>query len=203
MTVTLIDYGAGNLRSVEKALRAAGAPDVCVTGNAADLAQASRIVLPGVGAFGACIAGLAALPGMVDSLHHAVRQRALPFLGICVGMQLMAESGEEFGTHAGLGWVRGHVRRMTPAGLKVPHMGWNHVEPRADSSALVQPGAAYFVHSFALTDADPADIAATTGYGGPVIAAVQRENMLGVQFHPEKSQGYGLALLGRFLEWRP
>ena len=201
MTLTLIDYGAGNLHSVANALKAAGASDVVVTDDAAAVAKADRIVLPGVGAFGACAAALRAVPGMVEALEQRVRRDAVPFLGICVGMQLMADTGEEHGTHAGLGWVRGTVRHLTPAdaAAKVPHMGWNDVVP-ASAHPLIEPGEAYFLHSYAF---DGADVLATTEHAGPITAAIGRENMLGVQFHPEKSQRYGLALLERFLSWKP
>jgi glutamine amidotransferase len=206
MVVALIDYGAGNLRSAAKALEAAGAPSVLVTASPAEVRRADRIVLPGVGAFGACAAALRAVPGMEEALNEAVRARGRPFLGICVGMQLMADEGHEFGVHKGLGWVPGAVRRMAPldaggAPLKIPQIGWNQVDPRPGS--LVAPGYAYFVHSYALEAANPADVAGTASYGGPITAAVQRDTMLGVQFHPEKSQGYGLALLTRWLAWNP
>lgn len=201
MTVALIDYGAGNLRSAAKALEAAGASRVLVTSNPQDLVQAERIVLPGVGTFGCCMAALTSIEGMLPALEDSVRRRAIPFLGICVGMQLMADSGHEFGIHEGLGWIGGQVRRMTPAGLKIPQIGWNLLEPR--SGNLVQPGYAYFVHSYAFHPTVQRDIAAVIDYGGPVVAAVQRDNMLGVQFHPEKSQAAGLALLSRWLNWNP
>ncbi len=203
MTLALIDYGAGNLRSVENALRAAGADDVAVTADAAAVRAAERIVLPGVGAFAASMAALAALPGMVDALNGRVRGDGVPFLGICVGMQLMADAGEEFGRHPGLGWVPGTVARLAPADAqaRVPHMGWNDVDVAGDHP-VVAGGEAYFLHSFALRADDPADVLATTDHGGAVTAAVARGNMVGVQFHPEKSQGYGLALLRRFLGWR-
>ena len=206
MAVVLIDYGAGNLRSAAKALEKAGAGAVRLSSDPRDLAGAERIVLPGVGAFGACASALRAIDGMEDALNEAVIIRRLPFLGICVGMQLMADEGHEFGIHKGLGWVRGVVERMTPAGashpkLKIPQIGWNDVEPR--DKTLVLPGYAYFVHSYALCAAHPGDIAAHCHYGEPVVAAVQRENLLGVQFHPEKSQAYGLDLLARWLAWRP
>jgi glutamine amidotransferase len=202
VVVALIDYGAGNLRSAAKALEAAGAGAVTVTASPTEVLAAERIVLPGVGAFGACAAALRAVPGMEEALNEAVVARGRPFLGICVGMQLMAGEGHEFGVHRGLGWIAGAVRRMVPAGLKVPQIGWNMVSP-ADDTGLVQPGHAYFVHSYALDAADPADVIGTADYGGPVTAAVQRDSMLGVQFHPEKSQAYGLALLARWLAWRP
>lgn len=201
MAVILIDYGAGNLRSAANALETAGASSVIVSSDPKAIARADRIVLPGVGAFGACASALRAIPGMEEALADAVLNRAIPFLGICVGMQLMADEGLEFGAHKGLGWIGGQVRRMEPKGLKVPQIGWNMVEPT--TPGLIQPGYAYFVHSYALQANDPGQIAATTDYSGPVTAAVQRDNMLGVQFHPEKSQAYGLALLHRWLQWRP
>ena len=201
MAVALIDYGAGNLRSAAKALEAAGAGRVSVTADPEAVLAADRVVLPGVGAFGACAAALRAIPGMEDALDEAVRRRARPFLGICVGMQLMASEGHEFGIHRGLGWIPGSVRRMEPHGLKIPQIGWNEVEPSADG--LIQPGWAYFVHSYALQADKPAHVAARAGYGGPITAAVQRDTMLGTQFHPEKSQSYGLSLLARWLAWKP
>lgn len=201
MTVALIDYGAGNLRSAARALAAAGANDVRVTDRPEDVRSADRIVLPGVGAFGQCITALRALPGMIDALEDSVLRRGTPFLGICVGMQLLADSGHEYGEFPGLGWIGGTVERMRPASLKVPHMGWNAVEPRRGN--LIAPGYAYFVHSYALVPNDASDIAATTDYGGQVVAAVQRDNILGVQFHPEKSQHYGIDLLARWLVWKP
>ena len=201
MTLALIDYGAGNLHSVANALKVAGASDVIVTADAAALAKADRIVLPGVGAFGACASALRAVPGMVEALEQRVRREGTPFLGICVGMQLMADSGEEHGTHAGLGWVRGTVRHLTPSdpSAKIPHMGWNDVVPAAPHP-LIEPGEAYFLHSYAF---DGGDVIAATDHAGSVTAAIGRDNMLGVQFHPEKSQRYGLALLERFLSWKP
>ena len=201
MTLALIDYGAGNLHSVENALRTAGCSDLIVTADADVVAKADRIVLPGVGAYGACAAALRAVPGMVEALNRRVRDEGAPFLGICVGMQLMAEAGEEMGTHAGLGWVPGRVRRLEPGTMdaKVPHMGWNDVVPTT-AHPLIEPGEAYFLHSFAF---EGADVLATTEHAGAVTAAIGRDTMIGVQFHPEKSQRYGLALLERFLEWRP
>jgi glutamine amidotransferase len=201
VTLALIDYGAGNLHSVENALRTAGCTDLVVTADADAVAKADRIVLPGVGAYGACAAALRAVPGMVEAMNRRVRAEGTPFLGICVGMQLMADAGEEMGTHAGLGWVHGRVRRLEPGTMeaKVPHMGWNDVVPRT-AHALVEPGEAYFLHSYAY---DGDDVIATTDHAGAVTAAIGRDTMIGVQFHPEKSQRYGLALLERFLEWRP
>ena len=201
MSLALIDYGAGNLHSVENALRTAGCTDLIVTADADIVAKADRIVLPGVGAYGACAAALRAVPGMVEALNRRVRDEGAPFLGICVGMQLMADAGEEMGTHAGLGWVPGRVRRLEPGTMdaKVPHMGWNDVVPTT-AHPLIEPGEAYFLHSFAF---EGADVLATTEHAGAVTAAIGRDTMIGVQFHPEKSQRYGLALLERFLEWRP
>jgi imidazole glycerol-phosphate synthase subunit HisH len=201
--LALIDYGAGNLRSVQNALKAAGATDVTVTADPAVVRGADRIVLPGVGAFGACMGALSALDGMIDALNDRVLKDAAPFLGICVGMQLMANAGEEMGIYPGLGWIDGTVRHLPDApGLKVPHMGWNDVVP-ARTHPLIVPGEAYFLHSYAFDVSDGEALIAATDHGGPVTAAIGRDNMIGVQFHPEKSQAYGLALLGRFLEWKP
>lgn len=200
--IALIDYGAGNLRSVENALRAAGG-DPTVTADPDRVARADRVVLPGVGAFAACMGGLAEIPGMIEAMERAVRGRGVPFLGVCVGMQLLADAGHEHGRTAGLGWIDGDVHPMTPgAGHKVPHMGWNDVRP-ALPHPLIVPGEAYYLHSFTFDVADPADLLATTEHGGAITAAVGRNNVVGVQFHPEKSQAYGLAFLARFLEWRP
>ncbi|WP_294339165.1 imidazole glycerol phosphate synthase subunit HisH [uncultured Sphingomonas sp.] len=198
--IALIDYGAGNLKSVHNALIAAGATDVAVTADADVVRTADRIVLPGVGAFGACAAGLRAIPDMIAAMEEAVFSRARPFLGVCVGMQLMATTGHEMGDHAGLGWIPGEVRALTPApGVRVPHMGWNDVRP-VTPHPLIVPGEAYFLHSFAFTGEG---VLATTEHGGTVTAAIGRDNLLGVQFHPEKSQAYGLALIERFLTWKP
>lgn len=201
MTLALIDYQAGNLHSVANALRAAGCDDLVVTADPDAVARADRIVLPGVGAFGACAAALRAVDGLVPALERRVLEQGAPFLGICVGMQLLATAGEELGRHAGLGWIDGTVRRIDVAGTdaKVPHMGWNDVVPQVEH-ALIVPGEAYFLHSYAFTGAH---VVATTDHAGPVTAAVARDNVVGVQFHPEKSQRYGLALLERFLAWRP
>ena len=200
MTVALIDYGAGNLHSVHNALKAAGASDITVTADPEVVRRADRIVLPGVGAFGACAAALRAIPDMVAALEERALHGGVPFLGVCVGMQLLATTGHEMGEHAGLGWIAGDVAALVPApGVRVPHMGWNDVAPLADHP-LILPGEAYFLHSFAFTgDA----VLATTDHGGTVTAAIGRDNLIGVQFHPEKSQGYGLALIERFLTWRP
>ncbi|ODT90162.1 MAG: imidazole glycerol phosphate synthase, glutamine amidotransferase subunit [Sphingobium sp. SCN 64-10] len=204
MTIALIDYGAGNLHSVHNALRAAGAHGVVITADAEVVRRADRIVLPGVGAFRACIEPLRAIPGMIEAMHELVFDLGRPFLGICVGMQLLAEAGEEFGRHEGLGWIPGTVRRIERAdpAIKIPHMGWNDVV-LAGAHPLVAPGEAYFLHSYHFDATDPATVVATTDHGGPLVATVGRDNILGVQFHPEKSQAYGLATLARFLEWTP
>ena len=200
MTLALIDYGAGNLHSVHNALKAAGAADIVVTADPDAVVRADRIVLPGVGAFGACAEGLRGIDGMVAALEARVRGQGAPFLGVCVGMQLLATSGEELGSHAGLGWIPGTVRALVPSpGVRVPHMGWNDVIPSADHP-LIEPGEAYFLHGFAF---EGEHVLATTEHGGPVTAAIGRDNIAGVQFHPEKSQRYGIALLERFLAWRP
>jgi glutamine amidotransferase len=199
--VALVDYGAGNLQSVRNALKAAGADNVAVTADPQAVRAADRIVLPGVGAFAHCMGALSAIPGMIDALNEATGGGGKPFLGICVGMQLMADAGEEHGTHAGLGWIGGTVRMMTPAdpATKIPHMGWNDVTP-STPHPLIAAGEAYFLHSFAF---EGDDVLATTQHGSPVVAAIGRDNRIGVQFHPEKSQAYGLRLLERFLKWRP
>jgi len=200
MSVALIDYGAGNLYSVHNALKAAGATDIAVTADPEVVLKADRIVLPGVGAFGACADGLRAIPGMIEAMEARVLGQGAPFLGVCVGMQLMADTGIEMGVHAGLGWISGTVRAIPPApGVRVPHMGWNDVVPLGDHP-LLERGEAYFLHSFAF---EGAHILAETDHGGPVTAAIGRDNLAGVQFHPEKSQRYGIALLERFLAWRP
>ena len=211
--VALIDYGSGNLRSAEKALARAAEEhstghEIVVTADPALAASAERIVLPGVGAFADCMAGLKALPGMVEALREAVLGRGVPFLGICVGMQLLAEVGREFGDHPGLGWINGDVVKMTPAdpALKIPHMGWNELSfprPHALFAGLDRGAHVYFVHSYIIRPADPGQVLATADYGGAFAAAVGRDNIVGTQFHPEKSQAAGLALLGNFLRWTP
>ena len=204
--LALIDYGAGNLRSVANALKAAGAEGVTVTNDPDVVRAADRIVLPGVGAFKACADALRAIPHLVDAMEERVQVGAAPFLGICVGMQLLADRGVEHGITPGLGWIGGEVRRIerTDPAIKVPHMGWNDVEPAHHQEAtLIEPGEAYFLHSYHFVPEEGHHVAAMTDHGGGLVAAVGRDNILGVQFHPEKSQGYGLALLERFLRWKP
>lgn len=203
MTLALIDYGAGNLHSVHNALKAAGAADIAVTADPDVVAKADRIVLPGVGAFAHCMEALSAIDGMVDAMERRVRGEGVPFLGICVGMQLLADAGVEHGSTRGLGWIGGTVRAITPsADIKIPHMGWNDVKPTTDAS-LIETGEAYFLHGYHFDAERNADVLATTDHGGPLVAAVGRDNIVGVQFHPEKSQTYGINFLKRFLEWRP
>jgi glutamine amidotransferase len=209
--VALIDYGSGNLRSAEKALARAARDtqsghEIAVTDDPGVVARADRIVLPGVGAFADCMRGLGAIDGMVDALNEAVIGKRRPFLGICVGMQLMARVGREFGDTPGLGWIEGEVVRLAPAdpSLKIPQIGWNEIQVRRPHAILDGIGAsdhAYFVHSFEFRAPD--NVIATTDYGGPVTAAIGRDNLIGVQFHPEKSQAVGLRLLGNFLGWTP
>jgi glutamine amidotransferase len=212
--VALIDYGSGNLRSAEKALIEAarlsgGAWQVDVTYDPERVAGADRLVLPGVGAFAACWDLLHGRDGLVEAMTEAVKRRGAPFLGVCVGLQLLATRGLEFGQTPGLDWISGEVRRIQPTdhALKVPHMGWNALSvPRAHQilgGDAAEGAHMYFTHSYALHAADPADVIAWTDHGGPVVAAVARDNVAGVQFHPEKSQGRGLKLLGDCLEWRP
>jgi imidazole glycerol-phosphate synthase subunit HisH len=199
--VALVDYGAGNLKSVENALKAAHAHDVRVTADPDAVASADRIVLPGVGAFAHCMSALSAIDGMIEALNAATGGGGKPFLGICVGMQLMAEAGEEHGRHAGLGWLKGTVRPLEtddPA-IKIPHMGWNDVRPESNHP-LIEAGEAYFLHSFAF---EGENVLATSHHGRSIVAAIGQDNRIGVQFHPEKSQRYGLEFLSRFLEWKP
>jgi len=213
MSVVLIDYGSGNLRSAakafERASREAGLKtDIKVSGDARDVAAAERIVLPGVGAFPDCMRGLTALPGMRDALEAAVTGKRVPFLGICVGMQLMATRGLEFTPTPGLNWIAGEVVAIEPKDktLKIPHMGWNELRLTGRHALLdgIKNGDhAYFVHSYRFAAAAKADVYATVDYGGPVAAAVGRANLFGVQFHPEKSQATGLRLIANFLRWTP
>jgi imidazole glycerol-phosphate synthase subunit HisH len=213
MIVVIIDYGSGNLRSAAKAFERAAAEagiavDIEVTNTPEVVAGADRIVLPGVGAFADCRSGLAAISGLEEALHEAAIARARPFLGICVGMQLLAERGREFETVDGLGWIDGEVVAIEPKdpGLKIPHMGWNEIEPRTEHPLLAELSAGthgYFVHSYHFRLAEAADLLAVTDYGGPLAAVIGRGNLVGTQFHPEKSQEAGLRLIGNFLRWRP
>ncbi|HWY61925.1 MAG TPA: imidazole glycerol phosphate synthase subunit HisH [Rhizomicrobium sp.] len=211
MQAALIDYGSGNLASAAKALAraAAGTGHQIVTTADPDIVRdAERIVLPGVGAFADCMRGLSAVPGMVQVLREKVVQQGTPFLGICVGMQLLATVGREFGDHAGLGWIAGEVVKITPSdpALKIPHMGWNELQilrPHPLLDGIASGAHAYFVHSFQLKPALPDDLLATTDYGGPLTAMVGDANIAGTQFHPEKSQATGLKLLENFLRWKP
>jgi glutamine amidotransferase len=216
VTVAIVDYGSGNLHSArkafERAVREAGLDRaVTVTSRPETVAAADHIVLPGVGAFADCRRGLDGVSGMVEALASAVRARGRPFLGICVGMQLLAARGLEYETTAGLGWIPGDVAaiRTDDPALKIPHMGWNNLtrmraHPVFDGIGGETTGShAYFVHSFQLYPAVAADVLATADYGGPINAAVGRDNIVGVQFHPEKSQKLGLALIANFLKWRP
>ncbi|MCX8999454.1 imidazole glycerol phosphate synthase subunit HisH [Rhizobiaceae bacterium BDR2-2] len=216
MRVAIIDYGSGNLRSATKAFERSAREqgldaEIVLTDKADIVAGADRIVLPGVGAYADCRAGLDAVPGMVEALRHAVEEKARPFLGICVGMQLMSSRGLEKTITDGLGWIAGDVVEMTPSDpeLKIPQIGWNTLtlnrpHPLFDGIPTGPDGLhAYFVHSYHLAAARPEDVIATTDYGGPVTAFVGRDNMAGAQFHPEKSQTLGLKLIANFLKWAP
>ena len=216
MSVAIVDYGSGNLHSAAKAFERAarecgyGEP-IVVTHDPDEVARAERVVLPGVGAFADCRRGLDAVSGMVDALNTRVRHQGRPFLGICVGMQLMAERGREYEVTAGLGWIPGEVDRITPSdpSLKIPHMGWNtlnQVRPHKVLEGIpVGPQGlhAYFVHSFHLKTAERSSLVAQADYGGPVTAIVGRDTVVGTQFHPEKSQRLGLKLIANFLQWKP
>ena len=214
--LVIIDYGSGNLHSAAKAFERAARESeadvsVAVTSNPADVEAADRIVLPGVGAFADCKAGLDAVAGMRDALEASVRAKGRPFLGICVGAQLMAERGLEFRTTPGFGWIKGDVKAIEPgdSNLKIPHMGWNTLSVVNDHPLLdgIETGPkglhAYFVHSFHLATPDRAALVAEADYGGPVTAMVGRDNIAGTQFHPEKSQTLGLRLIANFLKWQP
>ena len=216
MTVAIVDYGSGNLHSAAKAFERAARESgreqpVIVTGDPEAVRGADRIVLPGVGAFADCRRGLDAVPGMLDALEQTVRRKGRPFLGICVGMQLMAQRGREYEVTEGLGWIPGEVDRIVPADpdLKIPHMGWNtlnalHPHPLLDGIAVGPQGLhGYFVHSYELKPADRRDLVAQADYGGPITAIVAHDNYAGTQFHPEKSQRLGLALIANFLKWAP
>jgi imidazole glycerol-phosphate synthase subunit HisH len=216
MSVAIIDYGSGNLHSAakafERAAREAGLDEtITVTSDPDVVRQADRIALPGVGAFADCRRGLDAVPGMVDALTETVRHSGRPFFGICVGMQLMATRGLEYETSEGLDWIEGDVKAIRPddPSLKIPHMGWNTLHPQRNHPILdgIDTGPdglhAYFVHSYALQPRDLSDVVAVSAYGGPITAVVARDNMVGTQFHPEKSQALGLKLIANFLRWRP
>ena len=216
MSVAIVDYGSGNLHSAAKAFERAAHDcgldqPIVVTHDPAVVASAERVVLPGVGAFADCRRGLDNLSGMVAALEEAVRRKGRPFFGICVGMQLLAERGREYRVTEGLGWIAGEVDRIVPSdpSLKIPHMGWNTLNvdrshPLIDGLRLGPQGLhAYFVHSYQFNLADRADLVADADYGGPVTAIVARDNIVGTQFHPEKSQRLGLALIANFLRWKP
>jgi glutamine amidotransferase len=216
VSVAIVDYGSGNLHSAAKAFERAARDSgrdqtIVVSNDPALVANADRVVLPGVGAFADCRRGLDAVAGMVDALEEAVHRKGRPFFGICVGMQLLAERGREYEVTEGLGWIAGEVDRIAPndPGLKIPHMGWNTLNvlrqhPLLDGLMLGPQGRhAYFVHSYQLKAAQRSDLVAEAEYGGPVTAIVARDNIFGTQFHPEKSQKFGLALIANFLRWNP
>ena len=216
MSVAIVDYGSGNLHSAAKAFERAAREcghdqPVIVTSNPDDVAKADRIVLPGVGAYADCKRGLVAVPGMIDALEDSVRKKGRPFFGICVGMQLLAERGLEYQVTPGLGWIAGEVAKIAPSdpALKIPHMGWNTLDlktmhPLLDEIPLGPDGLhAYFVHSYHFKTAHKEDLVAQTDYGGPLTAIVGRDNIVGTQFHPEKSQKLGLKLIANFLKWTP
>jgi glutamine amidotransferase len=216
VTVAIVDYGSGNLHSAAKAFERASrgtarSQAILVTRDPDEVIRADRVVLPGVGAFADCRRGLDAVDGMIDALEQTVRGKGRPFFGICVGMQLMAERGREYEVTEGLGWIRGEVDKIEPfdPNLKIPHMGWNTLNarkahPLLDGIPLGADGLhAYFVHSYQLKPAQPSDLVAEADYGGAVTAIVGRDNLVGTQFHPEKSQKLGLALIANFLEWAP
>lgn len=211
MRVALIDYESGNLHSAAKAVSLVGAKrgaEVQVTADPEVVARADRIVLPGDGAFPACRAAFEAVPGLHEALEEAVTQRAVPFLGICVGMQMLASEGLEYRPTPGFGWIAGRVERIMPddPALKVPHMGWNDLmlhRPHPVLEGVPSGGHAYFVHSWHFVTERPEDLVASVDYGGPVTAVVARDNIVGLQFHPEKSQALGLCILGNFLDWKP
>jgi len=216
VSVAIVDYGSGNLHSAAKAFERAAhdaglEQRIVVTNDPAAVARADRVVLPGVGAFADCRRGLDAVDGMVAALEEAVRHKGRPFFGICVGMQLLAERGREYEVTQGLGWIAGEVDRIAPndPSLKIPHMGWNTLNlarghPLLDDLKLGPQGLhAYFVHSYELKPAERGDLVADADYGGAVTAIVARDNIVGTQFHPEKSQRFGLALIANFLRWKP
>jgi imidazole glycerol-phosphate synthase subunit HisH len=216
VSVAIVDYGSGNLHSAAKAFERAARESghdqpIVVTSDPDKVARADRIVLPGVGAFADCRRGLDEIPGLIDALEQSVRKDGKPFFGICVGMQLMADRGREYQVTPGFGWITGEVDRIAPSDrdLKIPHMGWNTLNmrkphPLLEDIPLGPDGLhAYFVHSYELKVARSGDLVAQADYGGPLTAIVARENMVGTQFHPEKSQRLGLALIANFLKWAP
>jgi len=212
MRAALIDYGSGNIASAAKALSRAAAEtsghDIIVTADPDMVRKSERIILPGVGAFADCMRGLSAVPGMIEALNESVIRNGKPILGICVGMQLMATAGREFGVHNGLNWIGGDVIPLSPAdpALKIPHMGWNEIDLVQNHpvfAGLDESANAYFVHSFEMKPVTLTHLLATTDYGGAVTAAIGRDNIVGTQFHPEKSQAVGLKILGNFLGWTP
>jgi glutamine amidotransferase len=216
VSVAIVNYGSGNLHSAAKAFERAAresgqSQPIVVSGDPDTVSRADRIVLPGVGAFADCRRGLDEIPGMIDALEQTVRKKGKPFFGICVGMQLMAERGREYQVTPGLGWIPGEVDRIVPSDpdLKIPHMGWNTLNMLANHPVVtgIPLGStglhAYFVHSYELKPSRSADVVAQADYGGPLTAIVARDNMIGTQFHPEKSQRFGLALIANFLKWKP
>jgi glutamine amidotransferase len=211
MNVVIVDYGAGNLRSAAKAFEAASSAGtrIRVSADPGEVRMAERLVLPGVGAFADCRNGLAARPGLIEAMSEVALKGGRPFLGICVGMQLMASVGVEFGETTGLDWIPGRVELMRPLDreLRIPQMGWNELEFKAPRhpvlAGLAEGDHAYFVHSFAFRARDSAQVLAEVEYGGRIVAAIGRDNLVGVQFHPEKSQHVGLRLIANFLGWRP
>ena len=209
MRVGLVDYDSGNLHSAEKAFALMGretGAEVIVTSDPEAVRAADRIVLPGDGAFPACRAALDAVPGMVEVLREAVLDRGVPFMGICVGMQMLADLGHEYRDTEGLGWIGGEIDAIRAPGLKVPHMGWNDLtvlNPHPVLKGIVSGDHAYFVHSWQFRVKDPAHLLACADYGGPVTAVVGRDNIVGTQFHPEKSQDVGLRIIANFLRWKP
>ena len=216
MSVAIVDYGSGNLHSAAKAFERAARESghdqpILVTSEPDEVARADRVVLPGVGAFADCRRGLDEIPGMIDALETAVHKNGRPFFGICVGMQLMAERGLEYQVTPGLGWIGGEVDRIMPSDpdLKIPHMGWNTLDMQRPHPLLADiplgPDGlhAYFVHSYHLKPSQAQDLVAQADYGGPLTAIVGRDNMVGTQFHPEKSQRLGLRLIANFLKWKP
>ncbi|MBS0281018.1 MAG: imidazole glycerol phosphate synthase subunit HisH [Proteobacteria bacterium] len=212
MRAALIDYGSGNIASAAKALSRAAAEtsghEIIVTADPDMVRKSERIILPGVGAFADCMRGLGAVPGMIEALNESVIRSGKPILGICVGMQLMATAGREFGVHLGLNWIEGEVVPLSPAdpALKIPHMGWNEIDLVQNHpvfAGLDEDANAYFVHSFEMRPVTATHLLATTDYGGAVTAAIGRDNIVGTQFHPEKSQAVGLKILANFLNWTP